>query len=154
MTDPDTYISTLLPHDTLEANTASDSHGAQLFDDYVSRHYGAVMLNGTFFSKDKEQRVMGNMVAGGKFLKFSRWENYGTTIGIKAGNDLEMVTARAEGQPHCEQHWYSLTCGQRLLRQGEIWVNPELKALLIRTCSLLAQGKQPAFPNQERNCIW
>lgn len=127
MTDPETFISILLPHDVDLANTATIDHGAEIFDSYVAQHHGAVMLNGTFFSKDKQQRVMGNLVAGGKFMKYSQWENYGTTLGIKTGNDLEMVTARAEGQPHWEQHWFSLTCGPRLLRNGEVWVYPDIE---------------------------
>lgn len=27
------------------------------------------------------------------------WENYGTTLGIRADNHLEMITARLEGKP-------------------------------------------------------
>lgn len=127
MTDPETFISILLPHDTLEANTKAVSHGAETFKSYVAKHNGAVMMNGTFFSKDKEQRVMGNLVAAGKFMKYSQWENYGTTFGIKQNNDLEMVTARAEGKPQWDKHWFSLTCGPRLVRQGEIWVNPDIE---------------------------
>lgn len=65
------------------------------------------------------------MVAGGKFLKYSQWENYGTTLGIKAGNQLEMITARDEGQPNWSQHWFSLTCGPRLLKDGQVWLAPE-----------------------------
>ncbi|WNZ46214.1 hypothetical protein Q2T42_30975 [Leptolyngbya boryana CZ1] len=48
---------------------------------------------------DEQKRVMGNMVAAGRFLKYSPWENYGTTLGLKRGNQLEMVTARTEGSP-------------------------------------------------------
>ncbi|TVQ42284.1 MAG: phosphodiester glycosidase family protein [Gloeocapsa sp. DLM2.Bin57] len=91
----------------------------------LKHHQGAVTTNGTFFSKDEEKRVMGNMVAAGRFLKYSQWENYGTTLGIKASNQLEMVTARVEGQPNWENHWFSLTCGPRLLKAGEIWLNPQ-----------------------------
>lgn len=127
LTDPQIFLSVLLPNDTFEANTNTISHGAETFENFVAKHRGAVMMNGTFFSKDKEQRVMGNLVAAGKFMKYSRWENYGTTLGIKENNDLEMVTARAEGQPHWETHWFSLTCGPRLVRQGEIWVHPDIE---------------------------
>lgn len=85
------------------------------------------VVNGTFFSKDEEKRVMGNMVAGGKFLKYSQWKNYATTLGIKAGNQLEMVTAREQGQPDWSQHWFSLTCGPRLVKDDKIWLKPELE---------------------------
>lgn len=127
LTDDDTYLSVLLPHNATEANSASVSYGAENFESFVTAHKGAVLMNGTFFSKDKEQRVMGNLVSDGKVLKYSRWENYGTTLGIRAGNKLEMVTARAEGQPQWDKHWFSLTCGPRLLRQGEVWVNPAIE---------------------------
>jgi len=125
--DYDTYISVLLPHNATEANSKEVSYGAESFESFVAGHKGAVLINGTFFSKDKEQRVMGNMVSDGKVLKYSRFENYGTTLGIRADNKLEMVTARAEGQPQWDKHWFSLTCGPRLLRQGEIWVFPEFE---------------------------
>jgi len=151
MTDPETYMSILLSHDSQEANNASVSHGAEIFDEYVTRHHGAVMLNGTFFSKDKQQRVMGNMVAGGKTLKYSRWENYGTTLGIKAGNDLEMVTARSEGQPQWEEHWYSLTCGPRLVRKGEVWVNPDIEGFTDSHVLTIGPGRQSDFPGLEKN---
>lgn len=127
LTDFDTYISVLLPHNASQANSAEISYGAENFESFVTAHKGAVLMNGTFFSKDKEQRVMGNLVSDGKMLKYSQWENYGTTLGIRAENKLEMVTARAEGQPQWNKHWFSLTCGPRLLRQGEIWVHPEIE---------------------------
>lgn len=127
LADPQTYMSIALPHGALEANSSFVSYGDEPFESFVKRCHGAVLMNGTFFSKDAEKRVMGNLVSEGKFLKYSRWENYGTTLGIKAGNDLEMVTARAEGQPKWDDHWFSLTCGPRLLRRGEVWVYPEIE---------------------------
>jgi exopolysaccharide biosynthesis protein len=45
-------------------------------------------------------------------------------LGIKAGNQLEMITARQEGQPQWNQHWFSLTCGPRLVKQGKIYLAP------------------------------
>ena len=93
----------------------------------VNRTKPAVAINGTFFSIDDEKRVLGNMVAGGKILKYSQWENYGTTLGIKAGNELEMVTARDSGQPDWSQHWFSLSCGSRLIKDGKVWLEPELE---------------------------
>uniref|UniRef100_A0ACD5GMR8 Uncharacterized protein n=1 Tax=Desertifilum tharense IPPAS B-1220 TaxID=1781255 RepID=A0ACD5GMR8_9CYAN len=55
---------------------------------------------------------MGNLVAGGKILKYSRWENHGTTLGITANRELEMITAKVDGKPEWNQHWFSLTCGR------------------------------------------
>ena len=38
-----------------------------------------------------------------------------------------MVTARSEGKPNWKDHWFSLTCGPRLLKEGEIWLAPEIE---------------------------
>lgn len=123
--DPETFITIGLANNAPQANTNKVSYGDESFTTMVDRAQAAVVINGTFFSKDEEKRIMGNMVAGGRFLKYSPWENYGTTLGIKAGNKLEMITARDEGQPDWSQHWFSLTCGPRLLKDGKIWLQPK-----------------------------
>ncbi len=118
LTDPDAFVGILLANGASRANCAGFSSGDEDFRSFVSRANAAVVMNGTFFSKDQEKRVMGNMVSGGKTLKYSQWENYGTTVGITAGNVLEMQTARLEGQPDWSKHWFSLTCGPRLVKNG------------------------------------
>ncbi len=125
LTDPEIFMTIGLANNAAQANSATATSGDEPFENMVNRYKAAVVANGTFFSKDEQKRVMGNMVAGGKFLKYSRWENFGTTLGIKAGNELEMITARAEGKPEWNQHWFSLTCGPRLLKQGKIWLAPK-----------------------------
>ncbi|HEY9774150.1 MAG TPA: phosphodiester glycosidase family protein [Planktothrix sp.] len=126
LNDADQYVTIALANDANQANTNGNSHGDEAFQSLVRKSHAAVVLNGTFFSKDDEKRVMGNMVAGGRFLKYSRWENMGTTIGIRENNKLEMVTARdAEKQPEWREHWFSITCGPRLLKKGEVWIEPE-----------------------------
>lgn len=120
LNDPETFITLSLPHDAKEANTKDKTHGSESFKSFVNRLNAAIVQNGTFFSKDKEQRVMGNMVANGRWLKYSQWENYGTTFGLRKGNQPEMITARLEGKPKWREHWFSLTCGPRLLKNGEI----------------------------------
>lgn len=124
LTDPETFITTGLANNASFANNATLTNGDEAFEKLVDRYKAAVIVSGTFFGKDTQKAVLGNMVAGGKFLKYSRWENYGTTLGIKAGNQLEMVTARTEGQPQWNEHWFSLTCGPRLVRQGKVWLSP------------------------------
>lgn len=124
LADPETYITIGLANDAALANNSQVTHGDEPFENMVARYRAAVVANGTFFGKDEQKAVLGNMVAGGKFLKYSRWENYGTTLGIKAGNQLEMVTARIEGKPDWSQHWFSLTCGPRLVKQGKVWLSP------------------------------
>jgi hypothetical protein len=123
--DADTFLDIALPGAANHANDAATTFGDEPFEEFVKRCRGAVVVNGTFFSKDDQKRVMGNMVAGGEFLKYSRWENYGTTLGLRTGNKPEMITAREEGQPQWENYWFSITCGPRLLKHGQSWVKPE-----------------------------
>lgn len=125
--DPETFITIGLANGATQANSASQSSGDEDFAKLVQRNPGAVVINGTFFSKDAQKRVMGNMVAEGKFLKYSQWENYGTTLGIRENNQPEMITARRDGKPQWDQHWFSLTCGPRLLREGQIWLAPKME---------------------------
>jgi len=124
LADPETYITIGLANNAAFANTSKATRGDEPFENMVARYRAAVVANGTFFGKDEQKSVLGNMVAAGKFLKYSRWENYGTTLGIKAGNQLEMVTARIEGKPDWSQHWFSLTCGPRLVKGGKVWLSP------------------------------
>ena len=125
--DPQTFITIGLANGATQANSATKSSGDEDFAKLVKRNPGAVVINGTFFSKDAEKRVMGNMVAEGRFLKYSQWENYGTTLGIRENNQLEMITARRDGKPQWDQHWFSITCGPRLLRDGQIWLAPKME---------------------------
>ncbi len=127
LNDPESYIVIRLPKKAEQANSSTYSVGHETFDKFVKEYPAAAMVNGTFFSKDEQERVMGNMVSEGKMLKYSPWENYGTTLYLLEGDYPEMVTARAEGKPDWFQHWFSLTCGPRLLKAGEVWINPELE---------------------------
>ena len=124
LTDPEHYITIGLANNAVLANNSKVTTGDEPFEKMVARYGAAIVANGTFFGKDQQKAVLGNMVAAGKFLKYSRWENYGTTLGIKAGNQLEMVTARTEGKPDWSQHWFSLTCGPRLVKEGKVWLSP------------------------------
>lgn len=124
LTDSKTFVTIGLANNAVQANSARVSHGAEKFPRMVRRAKAAVVSNGTFFSEDAQRRVMGNMVAGGKFLKYSPWENYGTTLGIRAGKQPEMVTARIDGKPNWKEHWFSLTGGPRLLKQGKVSLSP------------------------------
>jgi len=124
LTDPQIYLTIGLANNAILANNSKVTAGDEPFENMVARYGAAIVANGTFFGKDDQKAVLGNMVAAGKFLKYSRWENYGTTLGIKAGNQLEMVTARTEGKPDWSQHWFSLTCGPRLVKGGKVWLSP------------------------------
>ncbi|MEM9772084.1 MAG: phosphodiester glycosidase family protein [Cyanobacteria bacterium P01_D01_bin.73] len=131
--DPTTFITVGLANNAKVANSRAHYGGRERFPGMVKRGRGALTVNGTFFSGDARSRVMGNLIAEGQVLKYSRWENYGTTLGIgtKVEGDhrlmksAEMVTARVEGRPKWESHWLSITAGPRLVRQGKIWLAPK-----------------------------
>lgn len=127
LTDPESFLVIGLANNAQLANNNTETHGHESFDSFVKRCPGAVVVNGTFFSKDESERVMGNMVSEGRFLKYSRWENYGTTLALTEDNLPVMVTARSEGQPDWSEHWFSLTCGPRLVKDGEVWLVPEVE---------------------------
>jgi hypothetical protein len=125
LTDSKTFVSVELANRATQANSALSTRGDEAFLAIVRRSQAAITANGTFFSMDAQKRVMGNLVSSGKFLKYSPWENYGTTLGLRTGNRPEMTTARVDGKPRWEQHWFSLTAGPRLLKRGEVWLNPK-----------------------------
>lgn len=127
LNDPNTFLHIGLANNAPQANSAQRSFGAEPFPSMVSRLRAAVVANGTFFAQNAQLTVMGNMVSGGRFLKYSQWENFGTTLGLRVGNRPEMVTARAERVPQWDRHWFSITCGPRLLRGGSPWINPALE---------------------------
>lgn len=122
--DPHTALDIGLAHAAPRANTAQETFGDEPFGPMVQRAHAAAVINGTFFSKDAEKRVMGNMVRGGQIVKYSQWEDAGTTFALLPGNHPIMVTARAEGKPDWQSHWLSITCGPRLLFNGQSWLHP------------------------------
>jgi hypothetical protein len=124
LADPFTYLSIGLANQARRANSSRISYGDEPFPSFVSRLNAALVVSGTFFSLDARKQVMGNMVSGGRFLKYVPWENYGTTLGIGPGKRLQMITARVDGKPAWHHHWFSLTAGPRLLRHGRIWLAP------------------------------
>lgn len=133
MRDRDTYVSIGLPKGATQANSSRFSGGAESFRPLVYRQQAAVVVTGTFFGMDANKWVMGNMVSGGRFLKYSPWENYGTTLGIGPDKRLEMVTARVDGKPKWQNHWFSLTAGPRLLRNGKVWIAPRKEGFSDRS---------------------
>ncbi|MBE9029975.1 phosphodiester glycosidase family protein [filamentous cyanobacterium LEGE 11480] len=132
LTDPEIFLGVGLAHNAKQANSSKVTKGDEQFIKMVRRHRAAVTVSGTFFSMDKQKRVMGNMVSGGRFLKYSPWENYGTTLGLRIGNRPEMVTARTEGKPKWQQHWFSITAGPRLLRRGKVNLAPRSEGFTDR----------------------
>lgn len=146
LTDPKTFISIGLANQATQANSARSTRGDESFEAMVRRYRAALTASGTFFSMDDQKRVMGNMVAGGHVLKYSPWENYGTTLGIRRGNRPEMITARTEGQPQWNQHWFSLTAGPRLLKQGEISIDPKREGFSDPAVSGVARRSAIGFP--------
>ncbi|MEH1768904.1 phosphodiester glycosidase family protein [Nostoc sp.] len=143
LTDPKTFITIGLANNATLANTNQKTSGDEEFNNLVARHHAAVVANGTFFAKNSQKTVMGNMVAAGRFLKYSQWENFGTTLGLRVGNKPEMVTARVDGKPQWNQHWLSITCGPRLLRQGQIWLKPDVEG--FKDPHVLGTGERTAI---------
>jgi exopolysaccharide biosynthesis protein len=143
LTDPKTFITIGLANNASQANTSQRSYGDEDFSRMISRHKATVVANGTFFAKNAQKTVMGNMVSGGKFLKYSQWENFGTTLGLGVGNQPEMITARVDGKPKWKEHWFSITCGPRLLRQGKIWLKPEIEG--FKDPHVLGSGARSAI---------
>lgn len=150
LTDPETYITIELANNADIANNHVITKGDESFKNLVARQQAAIVANGTFFGKNSQKAVLGNMVAAGKFVKYSRWENYGTTLGIKAGNELEMVTARTERKPDWTEHWFSLTCGPRLVKEGKVWLSPLSEG--FRDSHVLGVGSRCAigFPESRK----
>jgi hypothetical protein len=106
-------------------NQKGASVGAESFEEMVARAKPAAAINGTFFSEDGPKRVMGDMVRAGQLVKFTPWEDGGTTFILHAGNRPEMVTERAQGAPDRSSHWLALTAGPRLLRDGKLYLHPK-----------------------------
>jgi len=125
LADPKCFLAIGLANEAPVANTQTKSYGNEAFASLLNRNRGSVVTNGTFFAKDDQKCVMGNMVSGGTFLKYSRWENYGTTLGLRSDNFPEMVTSRLTKQPDWSKHWFSVTCGPRLMCDGQIWSDPK-----------------------------
>lgn len=143
--DPNVLLNIGLPYNAPQANSPKYTRGVEPFSRFVARHPSAVMVNGTFFSTDAQKRVMGNMVAGGRVLKYSPAENYGTTLGFRKGNRLEMVTARTDGKPNWDQHWFSMTAGPRLLRKGNFWIAPYKEGFTDRNVMGVARRNAIGF---------
>ncbi|MEZ0374655.1 MAG: phosphodiester glycosidase family protein [Candidatus Sericytochromatia bacterium] len=124
LSDANTCLDILLANNAPRANSSQEQFGDEAFGSMVKRAKAATVVNGTFFSKDAQKRVMGNMVRGGTFVKYSRWENFGTSFGLDAGNRPDMFTIRDGDVPRWEQHWFSITAGPRLLKQGSHAIDP------------------------------
>lgn len=145
LTDPNTFIAIGLANNST-LTLPEGAKGDESFPRMVRRYHAAVVASGTFFSKDAQKRLMGNMVSAGQFLKYSPWENYGTTLGIRSGNQPEMLTARVDGKPEWSQHWFSLTGGPRLLRGGKIWIAPRTEGFSDPRVMGVANRSAVGFP--------
>jgi hypothetical protein len=154
LTDPEVFLDVGLAHNAKQANSSKQTKGDEQFNHMVRRHKAAITVNGTFFSMDQQKRVMGNVVSGGRLVKFSPWENYGTTLGLRVGNRPEMVTARVDGKPAWKQHWFSITAGPRLLRQGAVQLQPRSEGFSDRS---MLEGKALrvaiGYPKQARSLM-
>jgi hypothetical protein len=152
LTDPNTFLAIGLANNPTLSNPYG-TNGDEPFEYMVARYHAALIANGTFFSLDAQRRVMGNLVSGGQFLRYSPNENYGTTLGLRVGNRPELVTARVDGRPLWEEHWFSLTSGPRLLRRGQIWLAPRSEGFRDPRVLGVAPRSAIGFPASGRQLI-
>lgn len=88
------FITIGLANNPLFANSSRRSSGDKEFSKMVARHHAAVVTSGTFWLKAPRKLLwVICMVAGGRFLKYSKWEDFGTNLGLRSGNKPEMITA-------------------------------------------------------------
>ncbi|WP_258003740.1 hypothetical protein [Fischerella thermalis] len=71
------FITIGLANNTLFANSSRRSSDDKEFSKMVAPHHAAVVKSGTL------ETVMGNMVAEGRFLKYSKREYFGTNLGLR-----------------------------------------------------------------------
>jgi len=122
--DPAVVGTLVLAKDAPHPNSAEQTVGDEAFAAMAGRAHAAVAINGTFFSKDDQKRVMGNMVRQGALIKFSQWDHDGTTFWLGPNNDPGMCTPKAEGPPPWDKAWLALSCGPRLVKDGRPWLQP------------------------------
>lgn len=127
LSDPETRVVVGLANDAPQANSPERYYGDESFSRLVARLNAAVVVNGTFFNtRAVHHEVMGNLVSGGQLLRYRSWETRGTTLSLRQNNQPEMITPKLEIQPRqWEQYWFSITCGPRLLKAGEIFVSTD-----------------------------
>lgn len=153
LSNPHVYLDIGLANRARYANSPRHTSGSESFRSFANRMNAALLINGTFFGGDAQKWVMGNMVAGGRFLKYSPWEDYGTTLGIGPDKNLEMVTARVDGKPAWHNHWFSITAGPRLLRNGRVWLAPKTEGFTDPRVMSVAQRAAIGFPAGGRTLV-
>ncbi|MDB5096520.1 MAG: Tat pathway signal sequence domain protein [Cyanobacteria bacterium RYN_339] len=122
--DPAVVGTVVLAKDAPHPNTADSTVGDEEFTAMAGRAHAAVAINGTFFSKDDQKRVMGNMVRQGALIKFSQWDHDGTTFWLGRDNRPGMTTPKSEAAPPWQDAWLAMSCGPRLLKGGQPWLQP------------------------------
>lgn len=152
LSDPHTFLAIGLANNPTLSNPYG-ANGDEPFQYMVARYHAAIVASGTFFSLDAERRVMGNLVSGGEFLRYSPTENYGTTLGLRAGNRPELITARVDGRPSWHHHWFSITGGPRLLRNGRIWLAPRTEGFRDPRIFGVAARSAIGFPASGKKLI-
>lgn len=153
LADPNVYLDVGLANQAQRANSPRTSAGTEPFRSFVSRLNAALVINGTFFGSNPEKWTMGNVVAGGRFLKYVPWEDYGTTLGIGPNKQLEIATARVDGKPPWQNHWFSITAGPRLLREGKVWLAPKTEGFTDPRVLGTARRAAAGFPADGRKLV-
>lgn len=153
LADPNVHVDIGLANRARRANSSRFSSGAESFPSFVARMNAALVINGTFFGGNAEKWIMGNMLAGGRYLKYAPWEDYGTTLGIGPDKRLHLATARVDGKPPWPDQWFSITAGPRLLREGKIWLAPRTEGFTDRRVLGVARRTAIGFPAGGRKMV-
>lgn len=146
LSHPQTLVTIGLANNAPQANSAERTYGDEPFPQMVRRLQAAVVANGTFFNTAAAHReVMGNMVAGGRFLRYRAWERRGTTLSLRQNNQPEMITPNLEERSReWSQYWFSITCGPRLVTNGRVSVTAESVRAEGFTTAHLVNPQTPA----------
>lgn len=88
----------------------------QPFANFVRSHASAaVVASGTFaFGRDWQLISEGQHVGG--TLRFTT----GTVLGIRRGNQPDMMTLKKQGTPNWNDYWFAIAAGPRLLQSGQM----------------------------------
>ncbi len=146
LSHPQTLVTIALANNALQANSTERTYGDEPFPQMVRRLQAAVVANGTFFNTAAAHReVMGNMIAGGRFLRYRAWERRGTTLSLRQNNQPEMITPNLEERSReWSQYWFSITCGPRLVTNGRVSVTAESVRAEGFTTAHLVNPQTPA----------
>lgn len=103
-------------------NSNTPGNGSADFFSFMN-NAPAAAINGSYFNTQTFE-VFGNSIKQGRVSQYRRWDDRGTALGITADNRAEMTTMRRDGWPNYSKYWFSVAAGPRLVRNGQMNLNP------------------------------